>query len=65
MTEQLLTQQLESPSGTGRDEPRSPQPAPPPIYRNGMLALDKPILTGQSGRLRGTGQRIGQPQNRT
>ena len=65
MTEQLLTQQLESPSGTGRDEPRSPQPAPPPIYRNGMLTLDKPILTGHSGRPRGIDRRSGQPQNRT
>ena len=36
MTEQLLVQQLESPSGTGRDEPRSKrQPDSPRPQRTG------------------------------
>jgi hypothetical protein len=48
VTEQLLTQQLESPSGTGRAEPRSKnQPVSYPHQRTGYQPAD-PILTGSS-----------------
>ena len=51
MTEQLLLQQLESPSGTGRVEPRSNhQPDSPRQQATGSQQAD-PILTGRSGRL--------------
>ena len=46
MTEQLLAQQLESPSGTGRVDPGSPQLAPHPTNRRGMHVVDICILTG-------------------
>jgi hypothetical protein len=46
VTEQLLQQQLESPSGTGRVEPRSNhQPDSPHPQRTGCQQAD-PILTG-------------------
>ena len=46
MTEQLLAQQLESPSGTGRVEPRSDhQPDSPRQQRTGCQPA-QPILTG-------------------
>ncbi len=46
MTEQLLLQQLESPSGTGRVEPRSNhQPDSPRQQATGSQQAD-PILTG-------------------
>ena len=46
MTEQLLAQQLESPSGTGRVEPRSDhQPDSPRQQATGCQPAD-PILTG-------------------
>ncbi len=49
MTEQLLPQQLESPSGTGRVEPRSDhQPDSPHQQATGSQQAD-PILTGSSG----------------
>ena len=49
MTEQLLQQQLESPSGTGRVEPRSDrQPDSPRHQRMGCQPAD-PILTGRYG----------------
>ena len=49
MTEQLLLQQLESPSGTGRVEPRSKrQPDSPRHQRTGYQPADT-ILTGSSG----------------
>ena len=48
MTEQLLAQQLESPSGTGRVEPRSDhQPDSPHQQATGYQQAD-PILTGSS-----------------
>ena len=49
MTEQLFSQQLESPSGTGRVATPKVKPAcqlPPPT--NGM-PTGQPILTGRSG----------------
>ncbi len=50
MTEQLLQQQLESPSGTGRVEPRSNrQPHTPLDQRTGCQPTN-PILTGSSAR---------------
>jgi len=51
VTEQLLAQQLESPSGTGRVDPGSPQPCTHPTNRRGMHAVDNRILTGQSARV--------------
>jgi hypothetical protein len=49
VTEQLLQQQLESPSGTGRVEPRSDrQPHTPRHQRTGCQPAN-PILTGRSG----------------
>ena len=48
MTEQLLAQQLESPSGTGRVEPRSDhQPDSPHQQATGSQQAE-PILTGSS-----------------
>jgi len=48
VTEQLLAQQLESPSGTGRVEPRSDyQPDSPHQQATGYQQAD-PILTGRS-----------------
>ena len=49
MTEQLLTQQLESPSGTGRVEPRSPQPAPHPSTEMGCSLWTNPFSLGILG----------------
>ena len=49
MTEQLLTQQLESPSGTGRVEPRSPQPAPHPSTEMGCSLWTNPFSLGNLG----------------
>ena len=47
MTEQLLQQQLESPSGTGRVEPRSDHQLHRPLHpRTGCQPTD-PILTGR------------------
>jgi hypothetical protein len=49
VTEQLLPQQLESPSGTGRDEPRHDhQPDSPRQNRTGCQPADL-ILTGSYG----------------
>jgi hypothetical protein len=49
VTEQLLPQQLESPSGTGRVEPRSRNQ--PVSYRHQPTGCQpaQPILTGSSG----------------
>jgi hypothetical protein len=46
VTEQLLAQQLESPSGTGRVDPGSPQPAPHPKPRMGYPLLTFPFSLG-------------------
>jgi hypothetical protein len=49
VTEPLLLQQLESPSGTGRVEPRSDhQPVSPRQQRTGCQPAE-PILTGSYG----------------
>ena len=47
MTEQLLLQQLESPSGTGRDEPRSQISLPKRTNKRSRTST--PILTGSYG----------------
>jgi hypothetical protein len=53
VTEPLLAQQLESPSGTGRVEPRSDhQPGSPRKPGTGYQPTDR-ILTGSSVRVRG------------
>lgn len=49
MTEQLLLQQLESPSGTGRDEPRSDHQPDSPRQRSTGCQPADPILTGSMG----------------
>lgn len=48
MTEQLLSQQLESPSGTGRVEPRVRSAWQPPPSTNGIPTHRQTILTGKS-----------------
>ena len=48
MTEPLLSQQLESPSGTGRVEPRVSQRDSPHHQRTGYQQTCTPILTGKS-----------------
>jgi hypothetical protein len=49
VTEQLLAQQLESPSGTGRDEtPKSDQPVSPHQHQTRMQTSTR-ILTGSYG----------------
>jgi hypothetical protein len=60
VTEQLLAQQLESPSGTGRDEtPKSDQPASPHQHQTrmqtstrilpGSYACPCPVRRGEAG----------------
>lgn len=62
MTEQLLQQQLESPSGTGRVEPRSNhQPDSNPDHRTGCQPAE-PILTGSSALLVRPEQAPGDPE---
>ena len=47
MTEPLLLQQLESPSGTGRDEPRSQTTLPDSHQQQTRMQTSTPILTGR------------------
>jgi hypothetical protein len=55
VTEQLFVQQLESPSGTGRVEPRSDhQPGSPRKPGTGYQPTDR-ILTGSYARRYGSG----------
>jgi hypothetical protein len=49
VTEKLLLQQLESPSGTGRVEPRRKSACQQPTPTNG-IPTDQFILTGSSER---------------
>ena len=49
MTEQLLEQQLESPSGTGRVEPRSQIRLAEPANNQRDASTSTTILTGRSG----------------
>lgn len=56
MTEQLLQQQLESPSGTGRDDPEvstTIRHSRTPLERP---AIDRPILTGHYAPVSNSGQ---------
>ena len=68
MTEQLLAQQLESPSGTGRVEPEVKPACQLPTPTNRM-PTGTPILTGSSERLLGpperAGRRRGHPRGQT
>ncbi len=51
MTEQLLAQQLESPSGTGRVDPEVKSDSQAPQPTSGIPPSRHPILTGSSGAL--------------
>ena len=50
MTEQLLAQQLESPSGTGRVDPEVKSDSQAPQPTSGIPPSRHPILTGRSER---------------
>ena len=50
MTEQLLAQQLESPSGTGRVDPEVKSDSQAPQPTSGIPPSRHPILTGSSAR---------------
>jgi hypothetical protein len=51
VTERLLAQQLESPSGTGRDEPRSQTTLPRSHQQQTRMQTNTRILTGRYGAL--------------
>jgi hypothetical protein len=54
VTEELLAQHLESPSGTGRDDPENHQPTTGPRTTRGSRSWTGSTLTGQSKRVSGS-----------